>query len=114
MKKKNMYKLIAIAPDGHDIEYVFDNILTALDIKLNIDTARGWKCKLYHKIGDAWIEFQEGFHVKNMKIIINNTGGYKIVAYKNVVTVSRRQRNNWQQTISAVCTTATRIKGACK
>lgn len=49
-----------------------------------------------------------------MKIIINNTGGYKIIAYKNVVTVSRRQRDNWQQTISAVCTTATRIKGVAK
>lgn len=52
--------------------------------------------------------------MEHMKIIINNTGGYKIVAYKNVVTVSRRQRDNWQQTISAVCTTATRIKGVAR
>lgn len=47
-----------------------------------------------------------------MKIIINNTGAYKIVTYKNVITVSQRQKDNWHQTISMVATTPVKIKGA--
>lgn len=55
--EKDLYKVVATAPDGHVREYTFDNLLSALDIKLNIDTARGWKSAIYQKIDDAWIEF---------------------------------------------------------
>ena len=46
-----------------------------------------------------------------MKIIINNTGGYKIVTCKTVITVSQRQRDNWRQTISTCAVTPVKLKG---
>ena len=48
-----------------------------------------------------------------MKIVINNTGAYKIVAYKNVLTVSQRQRDNWKQTITTCAVTPVKVKGWC-
>ena len=46
-----------------------------------------------------------------MKIIINNTGAYKIVTYKNVITVSERQRDNWKQTITMCAVSPVKVKG---
>ena len=48
---------------------------------------------------------------ETMKIIINNTGAYKIVMYKNVITVSERQRDNWKQTITMCAVSPVKVKG---
>ena len=46
-----------------------------------------------------------------MKIVINNTGGYKVVIERERVTVSRRQRDNWQKMIDAAVISPASIKG---